>query len=91
MIIILRTTTYKHPPKKLTKYVPKLLSSYWKVFNTNNSITLKNFFNEPLIRFLWSKYPKEEIGEYFSKLNEKEMELIRKDIKDMKLEAVIHI
>ena len=91
MIMILRTTIHKNPPQLLKKYVPELLPVYWKVFNNNNNKTLRNFFHDPFVKYLWNKYPKEYIGEYFSKLDEKQRKLIRKDIIKLKLKEIIQI
>jgi hypothetical protein len=79
MIMILRTTAHKNPPKNLKKYIGGLIVTHWKVFNNNNNKMISQFFQEPLLRELWELFPKEHLIEFLLKLDDREQKLMRKD------------
>ena len=35
------------------------MPTHWRVFNNNNNKLIARFFNEPLIKCLWERYPRE--------------------------------
>lgn len=79
MILLLRTCSHKNPPEILEAFVPGLIPTFWKVFNSNNDPLLRKFFLEPMIKELWLDFSRSCLVKILNKLDERERKLMRKD------------